>query len=111
MEFSVENWHEHECVRNRPAVERDVQEGRATFYVPETTASDVYPIECPAPAILTVDESKRVSVIVVQAQHVKDTVAVGLMDQNGNHYVSTIDEVEIFDEATPEWLLGLEATE
>ena len=31
LEFTLDNWAHHPCVKGRPAIERDVRENRAIF--------------------------------------------------------------------------------
>ena len=112
LEFTLENWENHPCVKGRPAIERDVRENRATFASVNATTDDVAPVDCPIPALLTRDSGDRVSILVLQAQWMPDRsgYVFGAVDQNGKPYVATSGEVQILKSPTPEWSANLEAS-
>lgn len=110
LEFTLENWENHPCVKGRPAVERDVRENRATFASVNATGKDAALDTCPLPGILTTDEGDRISVIVLQAQRAPDGSGyiVGAVDQAGHHHIASSDEILILNGPTPEWTADLE---
>ena len=113
LEFTLENWENHPCVKGRPAVERDVRENRATFASVGATAEDVAPVDCPIPALLTRDNGDRVSIIILQAQWSSDRsgYVFGAVDQAGKPYVATSGDVQILKAPTAEWAANLEASQ
>lgn len=111
MEFTAQNWPQHECVEHRPANEADVNAGRAVYYVPGSTEKDVHPTSCPAPAFLMLEGKPPLSVIVLQAHSKDDDVIFGLIDQHNNQFVATSSEVIVLDSASEDWIAGLEESE
>lgn len=111
LEFTLENWENHPCVKGRPAMERDVRENRATFASVGATDQDVAPVDCPLPAILTRSNGESTSIIILQAQWKPDRsgYVFGGVDQSGRPYVATSTEVQILERPTPEWTANLEA--
>ena len=110
LEFTLDNWEHHPCVKGRPAVERDVRENRAIFATAGTGAHAVAPVDCPLPAVLTRANGDRISVIILQAQWSADRkgYVFGAVDQNGKPYVATSSETLILKQPTPEWTANLE---
>ena len=110
LEFTLDNWENHPCVKGRPAMMEDIRENRAIFASVNATADDVAPVDCPIPAILTRDNGDRVSVIILQAQWAADRsgYVLGAVDQSGKPYVVTSKNVHILTGPTPEWNANLE---
>jgi hypothetical protein len=75
LEFTLDNWENHPCVKGRPAIERDVRENRAIFATAGSGEESVAPVDCPLPAVLTRANGDRVSVIILQAQWSADGLA------------------------------------
>ena len=113
LEFTLDNWENHPCVKDRPAVERDVRENRAIFASAGTRMEDVAPVDCPIPAVLTRANGDRVSVLILQAQWSTDRSGYifGAVDQSGKPYVSTSGETLILKQPTPEWTANLETSQ
>jgi hypothetical protein len=112
LEFTLDNWEHHPCVKGRPAVERDVRENRAIFTTAGTGAHAVAPVDCPLPAVLTRANGDRISVIILQAQWSADRkgYVFGAVDQSGKPYVATSSETLILKQPTPEWTANLETS-
>ena len=113
LEFTLENWESHPCVKGRPAVEQDVRENRATFASANATVTDAALDACPLPGILTMADGDRISVIVLQAQWAPDGSGyiVGAVDQAGHHHIASSDEILILTAPTPEWSANLEMSQ
>lgn len=110
LEFTLDNWENHPCVKGRPAIERDVRENRAIFATAGSGEESVAPVDCPLPAVLTRANGDQVSVIILQAQWSADRsgYVFGAVDQNGKPYVATSSETLILKQPTPEWTANLE---
>jgi hypothetical protein len=112
LEFTADNWENHPCVKGRQAVLEDVRDNRATFTSVNATADDAALESCPLPAILTTEDGDKVSVIVLQAQVLKDGsgLTFGAVGQNGQPYVATANEILILKRPTSEWTANLETS-
>ena len=113
LEFTLDNWEHHPCVKGRPAVEQDVRENRAVFAAAGTGTEDVAPVDCPIPAVLTRANGDRISVLILQAQWSADRSGYifGAVDQSGKPYVATSGETLILKSPTAEWTANLEVSQ
>ena len=113
LAFTPDNWQSHPCVNGRPAIEQDVIENRATFYVPNSTVEDVASLHCPLPGVLKNSDGETVPALILQAQisPTSDTYIIGAIDQSGQHYVTTSDDVEVLTTPTSDWMAKLETSQ
>lgn len=93
--IDMRSWKTTLCVSGRIATERDVKEGKATFYI-EGDRATLKPIalSLPACAILR-EEKKETPVIVMQAEETPRSKTVGVRFLTGGNGVCTLEELEI----------------
>lgn len=98
--IDMRKWRETPCVSGRLATEKDVKEGRATFYV-SGDPSDSRPLKIPLPACAVhhdTESGKATPVILIQAEETPKIKAVGYRFLRGGNGACTISELEILEE-------------
>jgi hypothetical protein len=95
---NVEQWHETPCLRGRVAVEQDVKDGRAVFYIRDAEDMGVVPVDIGLPrcAIFT-DAGQDIPVVVIQSERLDDKHSVGYRPLSGGNGICTISDVELLD--------------
>lgn len=94
----VERWQETPCLRGRVAVEQDVKDGRAVFYIQDAEQTGVVPVDIGLPrcAIFT-EDGQSIPVIVIQSERMTDTHSVGYRPLSGGNGICTIAEIELLE--------------
>lgn len=96
--IDIRVWRSTPVVAGRVATEPDVHEGRAAFYIASET-SRPYDLALPAPAIVREEGiGNPTPVILIQAEALDDTVAVGYRLLDGGNGICTLDECEVLSE-------------
>jgi hypothetical protein len=96
--IDMAHWRATPCVTGRLAIEQDVKEGRAVFYIAgEQSTLKPIPLLLPACAILH-DEKKATPVILIQAEESPEIKEVGYRNLSGGNGICTIAELEILKE-------------
>ena len=93
------HWRDTPAISGRIAVEKDVKEGRAAFYVTgDPNTHRAISIALPACAILHESGAKTVTpVIVIQAEETPRSKTVGYRPLGGGNGVCTLAELEILE--------------
>jgi len=95
-QIKLETWSDTPCTLGRIANERDVQEGRAVFYVDGPSQAADIPL--PRCALLHEDGSKILPVILIQAESRDDgEVLVGYRPLSGGNGICMLGEVDLLE--------------
>jgi hypothetical protein len=92
--IDVERWQETPCLRGRVAVEQDVKDGKAVFYIQDAEQTGVLPVDVGLPrcAIFT-EDGQSIPVIVIQSERMDDTLSVGYRPLSGGNGICTSAEI------------------
>jgi hypothetical protein len=95
-EIELENWKNVPFTSGKTAAEKDVEEGRAVFYIP--SGSEPYETELPLFAI-QIDSEKniRIPCIVIQMEICSEGTAVGVRYLDGGNGVGMANEFEFYN--------------
>ncbi len=108
--IDISTWKEILFLSGRLADELDVKEGRAVFCLQLSGGVEAFPykMSLPACALLYDEEAEsRIPVIVIQAEVADDCVTVGYRHLTGGNGVCLLDELEILDGPTNEFINSL----
>ena len=97
--LDVERWQQTPCLRGRVAVEQDVRDGRAAFYLgsPDEIGAVHADIGLPHCAILAVDGQPRVPIVIIQSERVGEKHYIGYRPLSGGNGICVISEVELLE--------------
>ncbi len=98
-ELDLANWKVTPAISNRVAVEQDVVDGCAVFYI-EGKVEGHNTINLPLPSIayqLNPDTDEKTLAIVIQAEYVDGKELVGVRYLEGGNGVCTLKEIEFID--------------
>ncbi len=96
-----ENWSIIPHIKYKLATKKDVQEGRATFFLKNLDEVPAWPsdIKIPALAIWTVeDEMVNQLVVIIQAEQSNIQLTVGVRFFSGGNGVCLLEDLELIDE-------------
>ena len=96
--ISVNDFSKIPHISNRIAIEKDVQEGRAVFYVNDS--ADHFPIDMKIPVLayqVDGETGVRTLAVIIQAERVEDEKIIGLRYLDGGNGVCMLSELEIHD--------------
>jgi hypothetical protein len=93
----VERWQQTPCLRGRVAVEQDVKDGRAVFYLQGDEPVVHVDIGLPHCAIL-LEGGQRIPVIIIQSERIGDKHAFGYRPLSGGNGVCLPFEVELLEQ-------------
>ena len=93
----VERWQETPCLHGRVAVEQDVKDGSAVFYIPDAEETGVVPVDIGLPhcAIFT-EDGRSIPVVIIQSERA-DAHTVGYRPLSGGNGICTIAEVALLE--------------
>jgi hypothetical protein len=96
--IDLKNWRDIPVLVGRVAEEKDVQEGRATFYL-QGAAEFARPksLFLPRCAWLASEGAERTAIVIVQAEETEQKTYIGFRDLVGGNGICTLDEVEFVD--------------
>ena len=92
----VERWQQTPCLRGRVAVEQDVKDGRAVFYLQGDEPSVHIDIGLPHCAILSA-EGQSVPVVIIQSERAGEKHYVGYRPVSGGNGICMIFEVQLLE--------------
>jgi hypothetical protein len=94
--IDADRWQETPCLRGRVAVEQDVKDGRAVFYLKETReiGAEFADIGLPHCAILS---ESGAPVVIIQSERADDKHYIGYRPLSGGNGVCLISEVELLE--------------
>ena len=94
----VERWQGTPCLRGRVAVEQDVKDGRAVFYIrdAEEIGAVHADIGLPRCAIFS-EDGQSTPVVIIQSERLGDKHTVGYRPLSGGNGICTIAEVELLE--------------
>ena len=95
--IDIERWHETDCIRGRLAVEQDVKNGMAVFYLQGDEPVAHVDIGLPHCAILQVN-GQQVPVVVVQSERAGEKHYLGYRPVSGGNGLCLISEVQLLEQ-------------
>lgn len=105
MSIDGADWQNTAVVSGRVAVEQDVKDGIAAFYIQD--GSRVYSeLNLPCLARLRLEDGSAVDIVIVQTEYGPNAeVICGCKDFDGGEHVCTLPELEIIEEnkQRPSW--------
>jgi hypothetical protein len=95
----VEHWQETPCLRGRVAVEQDVRDGRAVYYIKDADEIGVVHADIGLPhcAILSAD-GESLPVVIIQSEQLGAKHTIGYRPLSGGNGICTIAEVDLLKE-------------
>ena len=100
-EIDLENWNKVPFTSGKPASEKDVEEGRAVFHIPN--GSEPYETELPLFAIqIDSENNTRVPCVVIQIENCSEGTAVGVRYLDGGNGVGMANEFEFYNDIPEE---------
>ena len=99
--INIETWKDTPHISGRVAIEKDVAEGRAVFYIP--SGSEPYETELPLFA-LQIDETngEKIPCVAIQIEETPEGTAVGVRYFEGGNGVGMANEFEFYREIPSE---------
>ncbi len=98
-QIDVERWRETPCLRGRIAVEQDVKDGRAVFYLGNAAEIGAAPVDIGLPHCCVVHaDDIHVPAIVIQSEHAEPKHYIGYRPIRGGNGMCLLSEVELLDE-------------
>ena len=95
--IDISKWKETPCINNRPATEKDIENGIAVFAIP--SGSKPYNIQLPLCAVQVDEETKqRIPCIAIQMEEADNGVFIGVRYLEGGNGVGTPEDVELYEE-------------
>jgi len=94
--IDIERWQETACLRGRVAVEQDVKDGRAVFYLQGDEPAIHVDIGLPHCAILSTD-GQRVPVVIIQSERAGEKHYLGYRPVSGGNGICLILEVQLLE--------------
>jgi hypothetical protein len=96
--IDLDRWQETPCLRGRVAVEQDVKDGRAVFYVQYAEELGVVfeDIRLPRCAIFT-EHGQDTPVIIIQSERLGEKHTIGYRSLDCGNGVCTIADVELME--------------
>jgi len=103
--IDLERWQETPCLRGRVAVEQDVKDGRAVFYIQDAEELGVVFVDIGLPrcAIFS-EDSREIPVVIIQSERLGEKHTIGYRSLDCGNGICTIAEVELLerpDERSP----------
>jgi hypothetical protein len=97
--IDVEHWQETPCLRDRIAVEQDVKDGHAVFYLgnAEEIGARYVDIGLPHCAIVHADGAE-IPAVVIQSERAEDKHYIGYRPITGGNGLCVLSEVELVSE-------------
>ncbi|HEY1663867.1 MAG TPA: hypothetical protein VGI03_15725 [Verrucomicrobiae bacterium] len=94
----LERWQLTPCLQGRVAVEQDVKDGRAVFYIQNAEKIGVVHADIGLPhcAIFT-ENGHCIPVVIIQSERLDDKHTIGYRPLSGGNGTCTIGEVELLD--------------
>ena len=94
----VERWQDTPCLCGRVAVEQDVKDGRAVFYIQDAEEIGVVPVDIRLPrcAIFS-EDGQSIPIMIIQSERLNDKHTVGYRPLSGGNGICTIAEVELLE--------------
>ena len=95
-EIQIEDISQIPHVKNRIAIDQDVIDGRAVFYIPNP--SDSIPIDIPIPSLgyqIDNETGNWLRVVIIQAENIDGEQLVGVRYIEGGNGVCSLSEIEI----------------
>ena len=95
----VENWQQTPCLRGRVAVEQDVKDGRAVFYLGNADEIGAVHVDIGLPHCAIVRSAgAEFSAVVIQSERADDKHYIGYRPISGGSGLCVISEVELLSE-------------
>jgi hypothetical protein len=94
--LDIVRWTEVPTLAGRVAIERDVKEGRAVFYLQNAEEIGAKPIDMHLPCCAILKEKDReIPVVLIQAEQADAKKYVGYRDLVGGNGICTLEELEL----------------
>ncbi|HET7626115.1 MAG TPA: hypothetical protein VFM25_12700 [Verrucomicrobiae bacterium] len=95
--INADHWQETPCIRGRVAMEQDVKDGRAVFYIQNAEETGVVPVDIGLPHCATfTEDGQSIPVVIIQSEQA-DVHTVGYRPLRGGNGICTINEVELLE--------------
>jgi len=94
----VEKWQQTPCLRGRVAVEQDVKDGRAVFYLRNADKTGAVHVDIGLPhcAVLSAD-GQRIPVVIIQSERVGEKHYIGYRPVSGGNGICLLFEVQLLE--------------
>ena len=95
----VEHWQQTPCLRDRIAVEQDVKDGRAVFYLGNASEIGAVHVDIGLPRCAAVRaDAKEIPAVLIQSERADDKHYIGYRPITGGNGVCVFSEVELQSE-------------
>ena len=96
--IDLERWQETPCLRGRVAVEQDVKDGRAVFYIQDAeeigwTFEDIGLPRC----AIFIEYDQKVPVVIIQSERLGDKHTIGYRSLDCGNGVCMFEDVELLE--------------
>jgi hypothetical protein len=93
--ISTSEWRDTPSISGRVALEVDVDEGRAVYFI--NGHSEPALLRLPFCALHSQEDGTTKPVVVIQAEHVKDQIILGIRPLKGGNGICLLTEVQILE--------------